>query len=474
MRVPHFPREALPGLLRDLLIERSDNPKDDAVAASVIEALTALLASGLAEYEKPEGGTAPLSSYGILLGSSGIGKSFHYAPLVAPIEAWSNANMERNAISEILQKADHLIWRKQVAQLGKVVQLCIANCLPTDGFRTALADVYDREPKPPEVQSLMQDDTSIAAMLRSLATWPLSGWVVDEGALALSMLRNKDFHTLASLWAGKTIQHQRVGEPRREIKGYLSLLFMVQPDIFRPYLKKKGEQFKGSGFAARALYYPTLDEWVGAEDPGYAIRGAAYGKYVSLVDAMLDEINARIKSKHASVRTVAFDNRAAGQLLLIQKESQRNMSDRKNAYARDFLAKFSTHIARMAAKNHVFLGREGEVSVELVEMAEQVCLYHLDGYRWVHEPVIEEPQKVRDAFALLDLLNERGASGVFYRHFDKVALLLGITTTRVRSAVGELCVQQRARFAMLDGKYYVTILPLNDVRHRNALILGDE
>lgn len=79
--VPIFPYESLPSTLREVLDERSSTPKDDAIGASLLEAVSSLASSGLAVYEKPEGGTAPLNSFGILLASSGAGKSFHHGPL---------------------------------------------------------------------------------------------------------------------------------------------------------------------------------------------------------------------------------------------------------------------------------------------------------------------------------------------------------------------------------------------------------
>ncbi|QUP52675.1 DUF3987 domain-containing protein [Ralstonia syzygii] len=465
MQVPHFPYDALPSLLGDVLQERSETPKDDAIGASVLEAVSSLVASGLAVYEKPGGGTAPLTSFGILLASSGAGKSFHHESLTEALSRWGAKLAEQTPMNQYQQQAAHRVWRKRVAMIEKVIQECVVNGEETDANEALLAKTLEQEPRSVVVPALLQDDASMQAVLRCLEHWPVSGWIVDEGAVALNMLRAKDFPTLANLFGGKVIAHSRVGEPRKEIQGYLTTLFMIQPGLFKSFCKKRGEALKASGLDARFLYHIVLDEWIGSESPGYAV--GAHEQYGERVTEMLDELHDRIRSGRKDLPSVAFSYGAKALLRDLHNRNLDLMSRLELAHCRDFLAKLTGHIARMAAKNHVFLGRDGDVSVELVESAEQVCWYHFRAYKWMHNPLEHEPQRVRDAATLTQWLHDQGVRQFAYHHASKVAMVIGMTTTRLRSAVGELFNQGRARIVTLKGKHYVEVLPsadrLNDV-----------
>ncbi|AMP36956.1 DUF3987 domain-containing protein [Ralstonia solanacearum] len=471
MKVPRYPYNALPSLLGDVLQERSKTPKDDAIGASVLEAVSSLVASGLAVYEKPEGGTAPLSSFGILLASSGAGKSFHYGPLTDPITRWCAKRAAQASMDQYQQQAARRVWKKRVLGIEKVIQECVANGEGVEEVEALLAKVLAQEPLSAVSQTLLQDDASMQAVLRSLEHWPVSGWIVDEGAVALNMLRAKDFPTLANLSGGKVIQHSRVGEPHKEIKGFLTTLFMIQPGLFKAFCKKRGEELKASGLAARFLYHAVLDEWIGSEDVDHAIVGRAHEEHSERVTVMLDEFHARIRSDKKALPSVAFVGRAKVLLRDFQERNLDLMAQPGFEHCRDFLAKLAGHIARMAAKNHVFLGREGDVSVELVEMAEQVCWYHFEAYQWMHNPLEHESQRVRDAATLTQWLHDHGARQFAYHHASKIAVVIGMTTTRLRSAVGELFNQDRARIVTLKGKHYIEVLPPAD-RLDNVLGCG--
>ncbi|MDR6474603.1 hypothetical protein J2778_002097 [Paraburkholderia graminis] len=471
MKIPLYPYDGLPSLLGDVLQERSNTPKDDAIGASVLEAVSSLCASGLAVYEKPEGGTAPLSSFGVLLASSGAGKSFHYAPLTEAITQWCVRHAAQAPMNQYQQQAAHRVWKKQVSHIEKVIQECLANGEDIEAIEALLANVLSQEPLPVANQTLLQDDASMQAVLRSLEHWFVSGWIVDEGAVALNMLRAKDFPTLANLSGGRVIQHSRVGEPRREIRGFLTTLFMVQPGLFKTFCKKRGEELKASGLAARFLYHAVLDEWIGSEDTGHAFVGRAHEQHNERVTAMLDQLHARIRSGTKDLPSVAFGRQAKALLRDLQERNLDLMAQPGFAHCRDFLAKLAGHIARMAAKNHVFLGCEGDVSVELVEMAERVCWYHFEVYQWIHDPLEHEPQRVRDAATLSQWLHDHGACQFAYHHASKVAMVIGMTTTRLRSAVGELFNQGRARIVTLKGKHYIEVLPPVD-RLDNVLGYG--
>lgn len=341
----------------------------------------------------------------------------------------------------------------------KNIQKCITSNKDTTDLQTKLAQLLAKEPLPPTSPTLLHDDASVQAVLRSLESWPVAGWIIDEGGVALNMLRPKDLPTLANLSSGRVIPHGRVGEPHKEIQGDLTTVFMVQSGIFKVFAKKRREDLKASGLAARFLYHLVADEWVGSEDVGDVRVGPAHAQYGERVTAMLDEIHARVRTGKKELPAVGFTDKGKARLGAFHRRNLDLMKRPELANYNDFLAKLSGHIARMAAKNHVFLGREGEVSVELVEMAEQVCWYHFEAYQWVHSPLEHEPQHVRDAAMLVQCLRDRGVRGFAHRDLGQIAMAMGMRTTRLRRAIAELSNQGRMHMRNRNGEYYIEVLP---------------
>lgn len=423
MKAPRYPLTALIKELRAVSEERSNTPKDDAIVASVLEATSSLAASGLCVYQKPEGGTEPLSSIGALLASSGAGKTHHHKQLTGVITRWCPTYSEKKIVNQHELEAARYTWRQKAAKIKKAIQECITEGRDTEKIETLLAEILAQEPRHPIKHALLHNDATVSAILLSLEYWDVSAWIEDEGAVALNMLRSKDFSTLANLSSGKMIVHSRVGEPRREIQGYLTMLFMVQHGLFKEFYKKRGYAMKASGFEARVLYYIVPDEWIGSEDPDHAIIGPAHERYEARITEMLDEIDRRIRSGRTGLPSVAFCDDAKAVLRRYQHRHLDMMAQPEFAYYRDFLAKLTGHIARMAAKNHVFLGREGDVSAELVEMAEQVCWYHFETYQWMHNPLEQEPRKVQDAATLVQWMLDHRERQFAYSQISKVAMV---------------------------------------------------
>jgi hypothetical protein len=249
------------------------------------------------------------------------------------------------------------------------------------------------------------------------------------------------------------------------------MLFMVQPGLFKSFCKKRGDELKASGLDARFLYHIVFDEWIGSEDEEHAVIGDAHVAYGKRVTEMLDDLHARIRSGKKDMQSVAFHPNAKAMLNRLQKRNLALMSRPELAHCRDFLAKMTGHIARMAAKNHVFLGRDGEISVELVEGAEEICWYHFGAYQWTHNPLDQELQRERDAFALAQWLQGNGTRQLDYRRRGEIAIRLGMTPPRLRSAIGELFNQDRARFLTIKGMHFIEVLPPIDAQD-NSLNRG--
>ncbi len=286
--------------------------------------------------------------------------------------------------------------------------------------------------------------------------------MTDEGGGALPMLHAKDFCTLANLWGGKPIQHDRVGETHKDIFARLSALFMIQPGVYRDFRHKRGKLLKESGLDARFLhsYLPPDEQTSVGSLSGQA--GPAYEAYLARVTTLLDEMAGCVKTA-SGLRPVHFSWRAASFLEGCLNHYRRAMRDPRNRHCRDFLAKMPEHIARMAAKNHVFEGLDGDVGVSDVEGAEEIMRYHLGVYAWLHEPQPPAPSK-----AELQLLDDADSLRVWLSHghgfsFSKkesrdVAARLCMTVGRLRKATERLRDEGIVQVVDSDGEVAIRLV----------------
>ncbi|WP_143479253.1 DUF3987 domain-containing protein, partial [Pseudomonas aeruginosa] len=223
--------------------------------------------------------------------------------------------------------------------------------------------------------------------------------------------------------------------------------------------KKRGQELKAGGLDARFLYHVVADEWIGSERPEGAKVGVAHKEYSSRVTDMLDTLHTWTRSGKRDIPSISFGNEAKEELLAIRKVNTKAMAQPEYSYYRDFLAKLTGHIARMAAKNHIFLGREGDIKADLVDNARHICEYHFDVYRFTHDPLDQEPQRVRDAAMLERWMRTGNIPNLKYDEISKIALVLGMTMTNLRGAIGEMFNQNRAFMRKLEGKYLIELLP---------------
>ena len=432
---------ALPDDLRDLFDEESSGPVGDLILAAFLDASIAVASSAVARCALPDGRTMPPTSYGILEAESGTRKTYYSQLLTAPILSWTERQKDKEGIDINRHQAAETIWNAKIRVLSRQIDKRVEAGDPTDDLQDQLAKTYSEKPKTPTNRSILLDDTTTPAALRTLAERHFAALMPDEAGTAMLSTQPKDSHTLAALWGGSPIQINRVGEAPLEASGQLTILFPIQPDILRAIEKKKGHFLKASGLNARFQHYLVPP---GHPDPTHLRAenaGKALARYGDRMHAVLDG-SLGIK-KVADLHEINFSARAARALGKIVHDYRTDMLDQRNAHCQDYLAKMGDHIARWATRYHVFLGLEGSIQPEMVERGDAIMRYHLKVFDRLHMPrrratTSREPAWRREAKALHRwLLDHPG--GFYHSEIGQIAMVLGMPyTSRIRRAIYRL------------------------------------
>lgn len=442
MTDPSYTNHA-PGLTGEMLKPVEHVQKDLVLRAASLGASTSVAVSGVARVRRLEGPKSQVSEIAIACGSSGVGKSLHLEFALSPIEDHIAHVRHDMSQDQLHQDIKMRVWRKKLSATERMMTRDYDGTHSTvQAHEAHLLSLYAEKPTVPANPDIIYRDTTIQAILHGANNFPIVGLLDDEGGRMLGMLRSKDFHSLASAWDGRPLVHNRAQGGRMEVQMVLTLLLCLQPDVYIAFLAKQGKLLKASGLLARLLHFWVDKNWA-AEDVKHADLNSdnkVYARYVARVQDVLDEAmqNARMGLDRIPVKEFSSD--AKTKLQELRRQYHEMMGDPAYAECVDFLAKMVDHVTRMAAKWHIFEGREGNISAEYVEAAGQVLRYHLDVFRLLHGQPARERLEIMDAEHLLDVIRDAGRTSPPTRgELMNLAFNAGISTSaRFGNALGLL------------------------------------
>lgn len=295
-----------------------------------------------------------------------------------------------------------------------------------DTFERALASargeldgLHARPLSKPRLKRLLYSQISTRALGRSLYdNWPAAGLFSNEAGDIVATKTMSDLSRLDRLWDGQPIDvvdlrekdSVHVSDPR------LTMSLMIQPSVFDLFLKRKGQLAKGIGFFPRTL--------ISRPDAQYGKRTIDHTRQRST--GWLRKFNARIllllENGHRdlgkrSERTTLYFSPEAQQIWDDDyDEKERGMvEDGKYFNDREFVNRYSEHVARVAALFHWFSEENESDKIEphSLKGAIEVCEWYLEKYSEIFNPEITIQH---DAKKLLEMLQKRlkgGGVGVY-------------------------------------------------------------
>ncbi|SLM61734.1 Hyphotheical protein [Dickeya aquatica] len=324
---------------------------------------------------------SPVSLFLLTLAESGERKSTVDKLLMKPLH-----QLEENLFKKYTH--DLAIWRNDetafnvekkalMSKLKSDIRLNKEHSITNERLKALLA-AYPEAPV--RYKQIFNDATPAAIKDHLCGRWRSVGIMSDEAGTIFNGYTLNELPFINKMWDGAMFPVERKKEPDKLIRdARMTLSLMIQPDVFKAYIDRKGDMAKGIGFFARCLmcqpsstqgYRQITSSVVSSEH--LPIFHQRLMEIVNESIAKNDENERQCLhfSPKAEKRWIEFYNKVESEMGLIGF-----LSDFK-----DYASKIAENMARIAALLHYFNGDEGDISLNAVESAVEISAWYADEY----------------------------------------------------------------------------------------------
>lgn len=407
-----YPVNALYASIRDAFWEVKWHVQapDALIGGSFLTAIS-IACQSLVDVQLPSGQTRPTSLNIETIADSGERKSATDGLVCAPIYAHDQRAQEDYEMAMMNYHADMELWdainsrlKRKASKAGDVDD----NLEP---HREAIRNHARAKPVKPRHHRVIFENTTERPLIEALQGEGMSiALVSDEADIVLRSGAMRATGMLNKLWSGaSSLPTDRMDNVRPITNPRLTVSLMVQEDIFKDYIRKRGPRTRGSGHFARYLIswpdstmgyrFATLNE------PGWTHLRVFHNR----IDELLVAAQERLKTP-GSQRTVLTLSQEAKELWV---QAQNHMEPNLQVGAplhciRDFACKSMEIACRLAALLHYFTQIEGTViSMETLQRALQVVEWYFRSFHAIFGNHHDDPEDVRDARAIWSYLYRR-------------------------------------------------------------------
>lgn len=379
--------------------------------ATTALASIAIVSQGLIDVLKPSGQIVPTSLMLLAVADSGERKSTADNIFLKSIRDFQKLQGDIFKGRQSLWQAKQEIWGIQKKFILKSVNKKYVEELSSDEVeQQLLAHEAVRPKKPKEFKLLYEDSTSEAlfhGMHQNLST---AGLVSSEGGGILNGRAFGDFAKQNSIWSGDTITVDRKSTDSFELAGArLTVSIMTQESALQDYMKRRGGKARGSGLLARFLAcYPVSTQGTRISHNG-VLSWENCDKYAVRTTALLEK-NLDLVHEAGRLRSVIkFTPEACDQWLFTVNaiESEISKGGRLEG-AGDHASKLADNIARVAALFHFFEGFDGDISLETLVAATNICKWYSDEFIMMFVPPADHILDSADLSRWFNMLMCRG------------------------------------------------------------------
>lgn len=314
--------------------------------------------------------------------------------------------------------------------------------------------------KPRRFKLLYEDATSEALFLGLHQNIPVAGLISSEGGGVLTGKAFNDLSKQNALWSGDVITVDRVSAESYEVRGRLTVSLMVQESSFFSYMEKHGEKSRGSGLWARFLVC-SPESTQGTRF--IAEGGAPWDCCESFSERIGEILKNSVEFLSDSTRPkllVRFSQAAVHRWLSIFNgvESEIRPGGRYFGIG-DHASKLADNIARVAALFHFFEKRSGDIAVETLEAAIDVCFWYSDEFLRMFSSPPQEEIDAKKLDAWLQLKRESRERFVPKNSILKLGPNQLRDVKRLDPAIEVLVAQGKVLLSKFGKVTYVDIFP---------------
>lgn len=343
------------------------------VCLTALSTIAAVLQE-LVDIEMPSGNALPVSLNTLVTVPSGGGKNRTINLFKRSIEEFEAQQVLASEREMAAYKTKYEIWYHQRKDWLKKQRKVLSG----DELVEVLMAHDQKVPVPPKPFRMVFEDTTPEALLASLGEGGHGAWLVtSEGGIILSQHSMKNMPALNQLWSG-----DRVTVDRKTTGSFvladvrISVLIMSQPRIFEDFIRRYGGLARESGFFARCLVLAVPSSVVGQYEDGQVLNWQKLEQFHMVLRRFLSMSVSGISrsairfSPEARRRWIAIKN-------AVVEESR--MGGRFTDFP-DLAARTPENIARISALLHFFESRSGDITVETLDYACRLCLWHVDQF----------------------------------------------------------------------------------------------
>jgi len=262
LKIESYPIDALPGLIRDAVLEVAGFVKapEAMVAMSAISALS-LASQALVDVKRADKLQGPIGLFTMTIANSGERKTTCDGFFTKAIREYEKEQAEHVKPDIKNYKADMDSWESKRGGIKDKIRQYAKESKPTKALETSLRELEHQRPEPPRVPRLLRADITPEQLGYVLAKeWPSCGVVSAEAGLVFgshgmgkdSVMRNLSL--LNVLWDGGEFSSDRRSTESFTVSGArFSMALQIQEVTLREFFSKSGALARGNGFLARFL-----------------------------------------------------------------------------------------------------------------------------------------------------------------------------------------------------------------------------
>lgn len=384
------------------------------LATTLLIGVLAEVTQGLADVQIPNGPVNPLSLWIMLIAESGEGKTPVLNLLRKPVVDFENAQHERYQLQVTNYEIEHKLWRETDKQLSSQLRKAVRDGKNLDEARLALAENMKAKPQKPMRIQLTYSDTTIEALLKGLCeNWPTAALVSDEASRYLKGSIANAFPLLNQRWETGPLHIERSSQdtPIHAEDPRVVLLWAMQPKPLKTFLEHKGKDARELGTLARFIISrpPSTqgyrDVMPRDDDPKHLLW--FHSRCSSLLAQTIDRVGEPRKEK----LRITFSHEATANFFKMRSKIEEQIRPGDwLAHAKDYAAKASRQVARIAAIFELFENDSMVIGTESLNAAIGLMEWYTAGYINTVCSDATAPQETQDADKLYSWLDHRTRS----------------------------------------------------------------
>lgn len=377
-----FPVDAFPQIIRNAIyeVEQHTQAPQALIAASALGVIS-LACQNRIDVCRLNNLRGPVSLFLLTLAESGERKSTVDKLLMEPLYQLEENLFEKYTHDLTVWRNDEAIFNIEKKSLMSKLKSEIRRNKDHLATNEKLKVLLASHPKSPvRCKQIFNDATPAAIKDYLCGYWRSVGIMSDEAGTIFNGYTLNELPFINKMWDGAMFPVERKSEPEKLIRdARMTLSLMVQPNIFKGYIKRKGDMAKGIGFFARCLICQPGSTQGNRQITSPVVSTEYPPIFHQRLMKIVNESIARNNENdrlclrftvEAEKRWIAFSNNVEYEMGILGRLSN----------FKDYASKMAENMARIAALLHHFNGDEGDISLLTVEAAVEISTWYVGEY----------------------------------------------------------------------------------------------